>query len=371
MLVVLTNIPTPYRTALFDAVAAECAQVGRGFHVLYCAETEPGRHWPYRPAEMRHPHTVLAGWHPRVAGTTAHVNPGVLAALRRLRPTTLLVAGAWNTPTMQLAAWSDVPCRRVFWSEGHADAVLHTSGLVAWARRRAYRSYDAFAVPNRRSAEWACAQAGESKPIVGLPNAIDADFYRPASDEQRAAARRSLGLPAAGRVLVQVGALTERKGVRPLAQAFRDLPASVRGDATLLFVGAGPQETELQALAMASVGAIRLLGQREAAGVREVLHAADVFVLNTFLDPNPLSPIEAAACGLPLLLSAKAGNVAELIDEAGAGWAIADPARPTAALTTALAWTESDPALARAARARAVQGFAAEAVARHLVRQLG
>jgi glycosyltransferase involved in cell wall biosynthesis len=371
MLVVLTNIPTPYRTALFDALATECARLGRGFHVLYCAETEPGRHWPYRPAEMHHPHTVLAGWHPCVAGTTAHVNPGVLAALRRLRPSTLLVAGAWNTPTMQLAAWSDAPCRRVFWSEGHADAVLHPSGLVAWARRRAYRSYDAFAVPNRRSAEWACAQAGESKPIVVLPNAIDTGFYRPATDEQKAAARRSLGLPAAGRVFVQVGALTERKGVMPLARAFRELPPAVRGDTTLLFVGAGPQEEVLESLAANSAGAIRLLGQRDPAGVREVLHAADVFVLNTFLDPNPLAPIEAAACGLPLLLSAKAGNVVELIDEAGAGWAIADPARPIAALTTALAWTESDPALARAARARAVEGFAAGEVARRLVHQLG
>ena len=371
MLVILTNIPTPYRTALFDAVATECARRGQGFHVLYCAETEPGRHWPYRPDEMRHPHTVLGGWHPRVAGTTAHCNPGVLVALRRLRPTTLLVAGAWNTPTMQLAAWSDVPCRRVFWSEGHADAVLHAGGLIAWARRRAYRSYDAFAVPNRRSAAWALRQAGEAKPIIELPNAIDTGFYQPATVEQKAAARRSLGLPAAGRVFVQVGALSERKGVLPLAQAFRELPAAVRGDATLLFVGAGPQEVELQALAAASAGALRLLGQRDATGVREVLHAADVFVLNTFLDPNPLAPIEAAACGLPLLLSAQAGNVAELIDEAGAGWAIEDPARPTAALTTALAWAERDPAVARLARARAVQGFAAGEVARRLVHQLG
>jgi len=371
MLVVLTNIPTPYRTALFDAVATECARVGQGFHVLYCAETEPGRHWPYHPDELRHPHTVLAGWHPRVAGTTAHVNLGVLAALRRLRPATLLVAGAWNTPTMQLAAWSDVPCRRVFWSEGHADAVLHPGGIIAWARRCAYGSYDVFAVPNRRSADWARAQAGETKPVVDLPNAIDTDFYRPATSDERAAARRSLGLPAAGRVFAQVGALTERKGVVPLARSFLGLSGEIRGDATLLFVGTGPQEGELRALEEASAGALRLLGQRDAAGVREVLHAADTFVLNTFLDPNPLAPIEAAACGLPLVLSAKAGNVGELIDEAGLGLAIADPAGPAEALVAALAWTEAELARTRPDRVAAVRGFAADAVARRLVRQLG
>jgi len=370
-LVVLTNIPTPYRTALFDAIAAECARQGHAFHVLYCAETELGRHWPYRPAELRHPHTLLAGWHPRVAGTTAHVNLGVLAALRRLRPTTLLVAGAWNTPTMQLAAWSDVPCRRVFWSEGHVDAALHPDGFIAWARRGAYRSYDAFAVPNRRSADWARSQAGEAKPILDLPNAIDTDFYRPATADERSAARRTLGLPAGGRVLVQVGALTERKGVVPLARSFLGLSGEIRGDATLLFVGTGPQEGELRALEAASAGALRLVGQRDAAGVREVLHAADAFVLNTFLDPNPLAPIEAAACGLPLVLSAKAGNVGELIDEAGLGLTIADPAHPAAALTAALVWTEADLARTRHARVAATQGFAADAVARSLVRQLG
>lgn len=370
MIVVLTNIPTPYRTALFDAVATECARAGQGFHVLYCAETEAGRHWPYRPDGMRHPHTMLGGWHPRFAGVTAHLNLGVLAALRALRPKTLLVAGAWNTPTMQLAAWSDVPCRRVFWSEGHADAVLRPEGPVAWLRRRAYRSYDAFAVPNRRSADWARRQAGEAKPIIELPNAIDAGFYHPATPDQRAAARRSLGLPAGGRVLVQVGALTERKGVVPLARSFLGLSSEIRGDATLLFVGTGPQEGELRGLEAASAGALRLLGQRDAAGVREVLHAADTFVLNTFLDPNPLAPIEAAACGLPLVLSGRAGNVGELIDDARLGWTIDDPVRPTEALVAALAWAEADPALARATRAAAVRGFAAEAVARGLVRQL-
>ena len=76
-LVVLTNIPTPYRTTFFDAVATEAAQINRAFHVLYCATSEPGRHWPYEPATMRHPHTVLRGVHPRLVGTTeigrAHV----------------------------------------------------------------------------------------------------------------------------------------------------------------------------------------------------------------------------------------------------------------------------------------------------------
>ena len=370
MLVVLTNIPTPYRTAFFDAVAAEAARIGRGFHVLYCAETEPGRHWPYEQEKLRHAHTLLRGLHPSLAGTTAHVNPGVLAALRQLRPTTLLVAGAWNTPTMLLAGWSDVPCRRVFWSEGHAAAVLHPSGLVAWARRRAYRSYDAFAVPNARSADWARAQSGEAKPIVELPNAVDTDFYQPATPERKRLLRRELGLPATDRVLVQVGALSERKGALPLARAFLGLSAETRRAATLLLVGTGPLETELRALADRSEGALRLLGHRDPAEVRSVLQAADTFVLNTFLDPNPLAPIEAAACGLPLVLSCRAGNSDELLVEPRLGCAIPDPADPTSALAEALGWSEAEQAqLSARARQIAEQAFALPAIAARLVRE--
>ena len=144
-LVVLTNIPTPYRTAFFDALAEEAARAGRRFHVLYCAKTEPSRHWPYDASKIRHAHTVLRGFHPSLAGIHAHLNPGVLAELNLLKPDTLIIAGAWNTPTMLIAGLNiySPPPRRFFWSEGHADAALHPSGLIAWLRRRIYRIFDA------------------------------------------------------------------------------------------------------------------------------------------------------------------------------------------------------------------------------------
>jgi glycosyltransferase involved in cell wall biosynthesis len=183
-------------------------------------------------------------------------------------------------------------------------------------------------------------------------------------------ARRALGLPASGRVLVQVGALSERKGPLPLVRAFLGLPSGTRGEATLALVGTGPLEAELNALSAVSAGAVRLFGHRDPAGVREILHAADTFVLNTFLDPNPLSPIEAGACGLPLVLSARAGNVAELIGASGLGIAIADPADPTEALRVALGWSDAELAtLGRKARAATESAFSVIAVAADLVRR--
>ena len=371
-LVILTNIPTPYRTAFFDALAEEAARAGKRFHVLYCAKTEPGRHWPYDPSKMRHAHTVLRGFHRSLTGIHAHLNPGVLAELNLLKPDTLIIAGSWNTPTMLIAGlniYSPHP-RRFFWSEGHADAALHKTGLIAWLRRRMYRTFDGFAVPNAKSAEWALAQAGGPRPIVTLPNAIDAKFFaRPSG--ARAEARRALGLEGEGRVLVQVSALTARKGVLELAKAFLALPSAERREAKLVFVGDGELRPQLESLAAKSSGALRVLGQLPPEEVRRVLWASDAFVLNTRLDPNPLSAIEAAAAGLPIVMSAAAGNIREVVEVPNTGFVIRDPADPSDSLRAVLSASDAQLAEmgARAAEVARTQ-FDAPAVARALIKQL-
>ena len=371
-LVVLTNIPTPYRTAFFDALAEAAACAGKRFHVLYCAKTEPGRHWPYDASKMKHAHTVLRGFHPSLTGISAHLNPGVLAELNLLKPDTLLIAGSWNTPTMLTAGlniYSPAP-RRFFWSEGHADAALHKSGLIAWLRRRVYRTFDGFAVPNVKSAEWAIAQAGSPRPIVTLPNAIDAAFFKRPSGDARSQARAILGLPEKGRVLLQVSALNARKGVLPLAKSFLGLPAVERSGARLLFVGDGEQRAELESLAASSAGTIRVLGQLPPEEVRQALWAADVFVLNTRLDPNPLSAIEASAAGLPIVMSAAAGNVGEIVEAPDAGFVIRDPADPTETLRAVLSSSDEQLAAMGTRAALNAQRFDAPAVARSLIKQL-
>jgi glycosyltransferase involved in cell wall biosynthesis len=371
-LVVLTNIPTPYRTAFFDALAEEAARAGKRFHVLYCAKTEPGRHWPYDASKMRHAHTVLRGFHPSLSGIHAHLNPGVLAELNLLKPDTLILAGSWNTPTMLVAGLNiySPPPRRFFWSEGHADAVLHKSGLIAWLRRRVYRTFDGFAVPNSKSAEWAIAQAGSPRPIVTLPNAINAAFFKRPSGDARGQARARLGLPEKGRVLVQVSALTERKGVLPLAKSFLGLPAVERAEARLLFVGEGEQRSALERVAASSTGTIRLLGQLPPEEVRQVLWAADAFVLNTHLDPNPLSAIEASAADLPIVMSAAAGNISEIVEAPDAGFVIRDPSDPTEALRAVLAASDEQLAAMGVRAAANAQRFDAPTVARSLIKQL-
>jgi glycosyltransferase involved in cell wall biosynthesis len=123
-------------------------------------------------------------------------------------------------------------------------------------------------------------------------------------------------------------------------------------------------------LAAGSDGAIRVLGQLPPEEVRRVLWAADTFVLNTRLDPNPLSAIEAAAAGLPIAMSAAAGNIREVVEVPQTGFVIKDAADPSEALRAALSASDDELAAMGARAAANAQRFDAVTVASSLIKQL-
>lgn len=314
-LVVLTNIPTPYRTQFFNRLNVVLRRENIGLGVLFCAQTEHGRHWSFVPEELQFEFRLLRGVHLRFRGVTFHLNPTVGYWLYKWRPTWLLSAGAWLMPTgvLALAFLGCRRCVRLFWSEGHEDAVTYPSGWIACIRRRVLRCYDGFAVPNRKSADFLACELGTTPLILPLPNTVDDHFFVPPTAQQRANARSAGGIRPDDIVFVQVSQLVDRKGVKELVAGWaRAALAFPR--LRLVLVGGGQLEHELRSVYADAIARQRLVltGPVSADIVRRWLHAADAFVLASKRDPNPLSAIEAALTGLPLLLSKKAGNFSEL-----------------------------------------------------------
>lgn len=372
-LVLLTNIPTPYRTAFLNVLREVLAERGLGLHVLFCARSEPDRSWPFDPGALHFPFTFLDGLHPELGGAKPHVNPSVVGALAHLRPQWLLAAGAWNTPTVLMASQlpRSVVGHRLFWSEGHADAVLHASGLVAKLRQRALRAWDGFAVPNERSGEWASEQVGRRVPTLLLPNTVDEGFFTPAGPEERSALRERFGW-SGSRVLFTALRLEGFKGLPELLRGWQLLPEPLRRSARLAIAGEGSLRGDLARAAEGGSG-IEALGPLTPAGVRDRLRAADGFILPSHRDPNPLSPIEAALCGRPLLLSHRAGNVAELVVERRTGFVIEPIEASAVARAMEQLLTSPGPlreAMGTAARERALSTFTRKAVAERFVEGL-
>jgi glycosyltransferase involved in cell wall biosynthesis len=192
--------------------------------------------------------------------------------------------------------------------------------------------------------------------VEGLPerrvrviyNGVDTERYRPATPDERAAARRALGVPGAGVVLMVVGSLKPVKGIDVLIRAAAPI-LRARADTRLVLVGDGPDRDALRALA----GECGVAGSVVFAGVRDeievVLRAADTLVLSSRSEALPTVVIEAMACALPVVAT-RVGGVPELVEPEKS--AILVPPDDEAALRAALRRVADSPDLRRALGAR-------------------
>lgn len=150
-----------------------------------------------------------------------------------------------------------------------------------------------------------------------IPNGVDVVRFRPAD---RSAARRELGLPEQGRLLVTVAHLGQRKGHRETIQALARLPADVR----LVLVGGDPEggrsRRELQGLArrLRLDGRVSMVGPQPYDVVPLYFNAADVSVLASWREGCPNVVLESLASGTPVVAS-DVGGVSAMIEDGGNG----------------------------------------------------
>jgi glycosyltransferase involved in cell wall biosynthesis len=323
----LTEIPAPYRTPLFNALAGRVE-----LRVLFLAEQDPRRDY-YEPLreERRFDHLVLQGREVRRGGRWFVLSRHVLRELRRFRPDVVAVGG-WNQPAFWLAL---LYCRvrripLLVWIESTDRDARSDSRLLGLARRAMVGGATGAYVPGRASAEYARSLGIDL--VVTAPNAIDAHVF------DRAAVDRT------GRqtcTFLYVGRLDPEKGVDTLLEAFADV------DGELVLVGSGRDEARLRALAPAGV---RFAGALDRDGVVEEYARADVLVLPSQSEPWGMVLNEGAQAGLPLIATEEAGAGRDLVEEGANGFRVA--AGDVAALRRALAQLADDAELRRRFGAR-------------------
>jgi glycosyltransferase involved in cell wall biosynthesis len=166
-----------------------------------------------------------------------------------------------------------------------------------------------------------CRRAGVHARLEVIPHGVDvARFRPPGSDEDRLQLRRELGLPSDARVLLFVGALTRRKGVDRLLEAWARL-ASEDHSLHLLLVGPGWDASldgdeafrrRLHEFARESSAEGRLHALGQVQQVELFMRAADLLVLLSNREGMPNVVLEAMASGLPVLMGPNSGVSSEL-----------------------------------------------------------
>ena len=147
-----------------------------------------------------------------------------------------------------------------------------------------------------------------------------------ASREERAAARRWLGIPSDRTVVAFVGGLglDRRKGFDTLWAAWTALCAGPGWDAHLVVAGGGADANGLRAAALQAglADRVHILGHSDR--VRDVLAGADLLVSPVRYEPYGLNVQEAVCRGVPVIVSRGAG-VAERFPPELAGMLLDDP----------------------------------------------
>lgn len=191
--------------------------------------------------------------------------------------------------------------------------------------------------------------------IATVPCGVDLEELGSASREE---ARAALGLDADEFVVLQLGRLVPRKGIdnviRGLAALRDGLPTSSRlrlvvvgGESELPCERATPEIARLRGVARACniESQVTFVGRRSRSELRRYYAACDAFVTTPWYEPFGITPLEAMACGRPVV-GAAVGGVKHSVVDGVTGYLV--PPHDPQALAERLKILRADPAMADA-----------------------
>lgn len=222
---------------------------------------------------------------------------------------------------------------------------LPRNPLLAWWKRRSlgrqYQSFDCIVVANEDHEGW-LRRLGVTTRIEVIGNGVDTRRFRPADGAaEKAAARRELGFAPDDEIVLNVGAVSPRKGTDLAVEAW-SRRARERRHAHLVVLGhrADRHDAKLaafsariQALLADPVVGDRVHMRGVVDDVEAYYRAADALVLPTEREGMPNTLLEAMASGLPAVVTPFVG-LTPALGEAGRHYILAE--RTPAALASAL-----------------------------------
>ena len=279
---------------------------------------------------VRHPRVLhVPKFGAPIAGMleAASLTPAVLARRHRVD----VVLGSWAYPSgvaaVALARLIGVPA--VIKAHG---SDLNVLGSIAGARESL-----SFALPraarvvtvSRSLADKAISLGARPDRVDVVPNGVDDSIFRV---REPAEARRELGIPVDGRMILFCGRIERAKGAFELAEAFTRLVETEK-DLSLVMLGDGAARGDLENATRSLGDRVRFVGARPLAEVPVWMAASTLVTLPSWAEGLPNVVREALACGRPVVAT-RVGGIPELVTSDALGRLV--PAKDPAALAKAL-----------------------------------
>jgi len=202
---------------------------------------------------------------------------------------------------------------------------------------------------------------------------VDTDRFQPISLEERAETRKSLAIPEDAPVCLFIGAISRRKGVDLLIEAWPLVKAQM-DRAVLILLGptswlASTEEQAAFGREVKSVADDPSLGIRmtETRDVAQYLQASDLFTLPSRQEGLPNAVLEALAAGLPLVFTRSEWITSDFIEDGVNGLLVEEenPSALSEAILGVFQDRDSRESLGRASREIALTRYSMDVKAKH------
>jgi glycosyltransferase involved in cell wall biosynthesis len=239
------------------------------------------------------------------------------AALGRLRPNVVAVAG-WSFPeSLSAIAWAHENNARVVMMSESQEHDSRRSPMREAVKARIVGACDAALVSGRRHLDYIVQLGMRRERVFYGYSAVDNGHFAEGADRARvdaASLRRTHALP--DQFILASARFIPKKNLERLIEAFARAVKLARAPHALVILGGGPGRPALQSAIMAVDMKDRILlpGFKSYACLPAFYGLADAFVHVSVAEQWGLVINEAAAAGLPLIVSRPCGAACELVE---------------------------------------------------------
>lgn len=322
-LLIINNIPSHYRTFMFNKMNLKGREFGIDVSVAFQAERQSDRSWSPDQYDMRFPYYISTGvfpWRkrPQRVFTSRTFNTDIVLDVVRGGYDWVLTAPFMSPGTWAVALTPTSHTKKLLWSESNFADGGYIRGPVRLFKRLLQTPFSVLVCPGERAVDYVryFNPKHVATPVLRLPNLVDTEVYAAAVAERRIhrdEIRASLGVFPNETLVLGVGRMIELKGFSHLIEA----AGRVGGSFKVILLGEGDLRPKwLARIAELGLdGRVHLPGEVDSSRLVEHLAAADWFVHTALHDSSPLVVIEAVVAGLPVAVSVQTGNGPEAVDE--------------------------------------------------------
>jgi glycosyltransferase involved in cell wall biosynthesis len=330
-IIFLQNIVAPYRVDMFNKLETIIKKQKNhlSFSVYFMRLTEKRRCWNVDLESLKFDYYIDKGIYRNIGLTYHfHFNPKLLHKILNNNKTEIVLGGSWNNFNVLILCFFKriklLKNKIHIWSEANymTNGASNDNILKKMIRQFVFYSIDGkIFIPGKIAKETFDRWEIFNKDFCFFPNLINSSYYLISEEEEKI--RYLNKIP----VLLIVASLNEY--IKGVLNFIKSVGIENLKSVVLKIAGEGSDRKLIEDYIKQNdlEDNIILLGHLTQNEILEEYKKANIFVLPSFSDSNPLSVIEAIHMKLPLLISERCGNSLEALIEKNNGFTF-DPYNP-------------------------------------------